>query len=139
MIKAIAPKILVHTQCTNKILKIYTNICSTKSSKIVKYWYPLKILQMHEITASHENCGGNLLRKIAREICCGELLRKFAAENCCRHTKFMRQIIYDRNMADVEMSPGKIPAPLKFPHLSKIQAEKYATLLLFGLGRISNC
>jgi hypothetical protein len=43
-------------------------------------------------------------------------------------------------MADVEISaPGKIPAPLKFPRLSKNQAEKYGALLLFGLGRISNC
>jgi hypothetical protein len=30
-------------------------------------------------------------------------------------------------------------APLKFPRLSKIHAEKSGTLLLFGLGRISNC
>jgi hypothetical protein len=63
--------------------------------------------------------------KIAAEICCGKLLRKFAAENCCgkllRHTEFMRLVICDRTMADVEITaPGKISAPLKFPRLSKI-------------------
>ncbi len=117
-----------------------------KIKQIIKYWYPLKMLQMHEITASHENCGGclkfrrktqaeiccgKLLRKIAAENCCGRLLRKTPAENCCGkllrkiaaeiccgHTKFMRLIIYDRTKADVEISaPGKIPAPAKLLRL----------------------
>jgi hypothetical protein len=57
-------------------------------------------------------------RKIAAEICCGKLLRKIAAENLGGHTKFMRLIICDRTMADVEISaPGKISAPQKFLRL----------------------
>jgi hypothetical protein len=88
---------------------------------------------MHEITASHENCGGclkfrlktqaeiccgKLLRKIAAENCCGKLLWKIAVEICCGHTKFMRLTIYDRTMAEVEISaPGKIPAPAKLLRL----------------------
>jgi hypothetical protein len=59
--------------------------------------------------------------KIQAENCCGKLLRKFAAENLDGHTEFMRLVICDRTMADVEISaPGKISAPLKFPRLSKI-------------------
>ena len=88
---------------------------------------------MHEISASHENCGrclkfrrkiaaGNccrkLLQKIAAEIFCGKFLRKIAAENLGGHTEFMRLVICGRTMADVEISaPGKISAPLKFPRL----------------------
>jgi hypothetical protein len=61
-----------------------------------------------------------LLRKIAVEIRCGKFRRKIAAENLGGHTEFMRLVIYDRTMADVEISaPGKISAPLKFPRLSK--------------------
>jgi hypothetical protein len=92
-----------------------------------------------------ENSGGKLLRKTSAENFCGKLLRKTSAENFCGHTKFMRLIIYDRTKADVE-SPrlvkflrqqnccaSKISAPIK------ICAEKFGALLLFGLGRISNC
>ena len=92
-----------------------------------------------------ENSCGKLLQKIAAEICCGKFLRKIAAENLGGHTEFMRLVLCDRTMADVEISaPGKITAPLKFLRLKisapiKIQAEKFGTLLLFGLGRISNC
>jgi hypothetical protein len=65
-----------------------------------------------------ENCCGKLLRKIAAEICCGKFLRKIAAENLGGHTEFMRLVICDRTMADVEISePGKIPAPIKFLRL----------------------
>jgi hypothetical protein len=59
-----------------------------------------------------------LLRKIPAENYYGKLLRKFAAENLGGHTKFMRLTIYDRTMADVEISaPGKISAPLKLLRL----------------------
>ncbi len=84
-------------------------------------------------------------RKIAAENCCGKYLRKIAAENLGGHTEFMRLIICNRTMADVEISaPGKVTAPLKFLRLKifapiKIQAEKFGALLLFRLGRISNC
>ncbi len=65
---------------------------------------------MHKIPASYENCGG-----------CLKLLRKIAAENLGGHTEFMRLVLCDRTMADVEISaPGKISAPLKFPRLSQI-------------------
>jgi hypothetical protein len=65
-----------------------------------------------------EICCQKFLRKLAAENCCGKLLRKiaaeFAAEICCGHTKFMRLTIYDRTIADVEISaPGKILAPAK--------------------------
>jgi hypothetical protein len=73
---------------------------------------------------SHENYGGCLKfrRKIAAENCCGNLLWKFlrktAAENLGGHKEFMRLVICDRTMADVEISaPGKIPAPIKFLRL----------------------
>jgi hypothetical protein len=62
-----------------------------------------------------ENLDGKLLRKFAAEICCGKLPRIFTAENLGGHTEFMRLVLCDRTMADVEIS-----APLKFPRLSKI-------------------
>jgi hypothetical protein len=66
-----------------------------------------------------ENCCGNLLRKIAAENLGGKLLRKIAAESLGGHTEFMRLVICDRTMADVEISAhGKISAPLKFLRLS---------------------
>jgi hypothetical protein len=76
--------------------------------------------------------------KIQAEICCRKFLQKiaaeFAAENLGGHTKFMRLIICDRTMADVEIS-----APTNFC-ASKITVPlKFLPLLLFGLGRISNC
>jgi hypothetical protein len=59
-----------------------------------------------------------LLQKIAAEICCGKFLRKIAAENLGGHTEFMRLVISNRTMADVEISaPGRIPAPIKFLRL----------------------
>ncbi len=68
-----------------------------------------------------ENLGGKLLRIFTAENCCGKLLRKFVAENLGRHTEFMRLVLCDRTMADVEISaPGKISAPQKFPRLYKI-------------------
>ena len=76
----------------------------------------LRLMRMPEIKA--ENLGGNLLRKIAAEICWGKFLRKIAAENLGGHTEFMRLVICDRTMADVEISePGKIPGPIKFLRL----------------------
>jgi len=69
-----------------------------------------------------EISGGKFRRKIAAEICCGKccgkLLRKIAAENLGGHTEFMRLVICDRTMADIEISaPCKISAPLKFLRL----------------------
>jgi hypothetical protein len=59
--------------------------------------------------------------KIQVKNCCGNLLRKIAAENLGRHTEFMRLVIWDRTMADVEISaPGKISAPLKISVLIQI-------------------
>ncbi len=56
--------------------------------------------------------------KIQAENCCEKLLRKIAAENLGGHTEFMRLVLYDRTIADVEISaPGKISAPLKFLRL----------------------
>jgi hypothetical protein len=56
--------------------------------------------------------------KIQAENCCGKLLQKIPAENLGGHTEFMRLVICDRTMADVEISaPGKISGPLKFLRL----------------------
>jgi hypothetical protein len=53
-----------------------------------------------------------LLQKIAAEDFCGKLLRKVSAENLGGHTEFMRLVVCDTTMADVEISaPGKISAP----------------------------
>jgi hypothetical protein len=52
----------------------------------------LKYQQIHEIPASHENCGGCLKfrRKIAAENSAGKFRRQILAENCCG--KFRRKI-----------------------------------------------
>jgi hypothetical protein len=65
-----------------------------------------------------ENCCGKLQWKIAAENCCEKFLRKIQSENSGGHTEFMRLVMCDRTMADVEISaPGKITAPLKFLRL----------------------
>ena len=64
----------------------------------------MKFLRLMKIVADAQNSGGKFRRKIAAEICCGKLLRKIAAENLGGHTEFMRLVICDRTMADVENS-----------------------------------
>jgi hypothetical protein len=83
---------------------------------------------MHEIPASHENCGGslkfwrkipaenlgkNFMQKILAENSCGKFGRKIpeenlgASQNLGRYTEFMCLVkiqAYDRTMADVEIS-----------------------------------
>jgi hypothetical protein len=81
-----------------------------------------------------ENYCGNLLQKIAAENCCGKLLQ---IHRICAPSKIHA---YDRTMADVKISaPMKISVPGKISTPGKIRAEKFGALLLFGLGRISNC
>ncbi len=62
-------------KCINKYWKYTQIFVATKSTKIIKYWRPPKILAIHKmlapaqnisqiykIPASHENCGGKLWR-----------------------------------------------------------------------------
>jgi hypothetical protein len=78
----------------------------------------MKFLRLMKIEADAQNSDGKFRWKFAAEICCGKLLRKIAAENLGELTEFMRLVICDRTMADVEISaPCKISAPLKFLRL----------------------
>jgi hypothetical protein len=62
----------------------------------IKYQKYMKLLRLMRTVADAQNLGGKLLRSV----------------------KSMRQTIYDRTEADVEISaPGKISAPAKLPRL----------------------
>ncbi len=61
-----------------------------------------------------ENSGGKFRWKFAAEICRRKFLRKIAAEILGGHTEFMRLVVCDRTIADIETSaPGKISAPIQ--------------------------
>ncbi len=100
---------------------------------------------MHEISASHENCGGCLKfrRKTQAEVCCGkllrkigaELLRKNAAENFCG--KLLRKIAAEnfcgkllrKTSADIQNSCAwqytiELRRTLKSPRLVKFLRQK---------------
>jgi hypothetical protein len=125
----------IHKYLQHKIKENHKNI-----SIRLKYQKCMKLLCLMKLVADAWNLGGKLRPKFAAENCCGKLLRKTSAENFCgkllwktiaenfcrkllRSVKSMRQTIYDKTKADVEISaPGKISAPAKLPRLWNFRA-----------------